>query len=198
LTHYNYFVHTQLIPINLTTFASPFKRTKTFPIPLISTNYLYFYISIKSNKTSKPVYGNPLQLPPLIPRSNLTSKPPNAQADLLHFIKREASRILQIISPVDLRVSREQFEQLDFIFAGGITFKAKSTILSLSTPFWQSSVNPTLQELAEWIKINLSINSHCYPTMSAQGSPLRDRSTNITNQELNSKYMYETLVQLMR
>ena len=76
-------------------------------------------------------------------------------------------------------------------------------MLSLSTPFWPLSDDtkcPSLNELNEWIINNVTYNSHCYPTITNNGSPLKDRSNKnnilLNNNELTSKFVYETLEQL--
>jgi hypothetical protein len=51
----------------------------------------------------------------------------------------ELFQILQLVSPLSDKITRREFDLLDFIFRGGRDFAESEELLSSSTPFWQYS-----------------------------------------------------------
>eukprot|EP01117_Protostelium_nocturnum_P009444 TRINITY_DN3369_c0_g1_i1.p1 TRINITY_DN3369_c0_g1~~TRINITY_DN3369_c0_g1_i1.p1 ORF type:complete len:590 (+),score=192.80 TRINITY_DN3369_c0_g1_i1:72-1841(+) len=78
----------------------------------------------------------------------------------ISFIKRHAIEILHLISPLQDRIKRRDFDLLDFLFRGGRSFNVAEELLSSSTPFWQSSLPGKgyhKKDILEWMTNNMQV-----------------------------------------
>ena len=49
----------------------------------------------------------------------------NNQQLEIQYIKKELSNMIQLVNPLSNLITRDQFDTLDLLFAGGVSFKAK-------------------------------------------------------------------------
>lgn len=80
--------------------------------------------------------------------------------------------VVRLVSSIEGRVSREDFDALAFLLAAGPHELAESRALSDTTPFWSSNADPISEETAvDFLRHNLIINTTLYPYVAYRASP---------------------------